>query len=774
MSDTSFSVGLKDDVSGPANSAAKALAKMASEAEKLSKIKNSFEGITGSKVSDAEFKKIQAFSDKMAKIESANLKAASKASAKLESDKMKVEAKTASESKKAEAAKIRDAEKAAKISENLAIKVESAKLKEATKVALASAKAKAKGEQQATKASPMTKISEVISGKIGTSFSGSLLGAGLQNILSGDIGAKLAQFGLGFEQIGTLAAGAAGLIGSVFVGACLAGVAAVGALVVGLGAAAFKFAEFGIRSGVFQENSLVELKTILKSSTEAEKVYSDAVKFAARTPFSTQETVDLFKSLIGAGFKPGDLERAATAIGDAVSTTGGGKETMGRVTQALAKIRATGKLQLDELNILFENRVVNQEDLYKTIADSMGVKDPTKVADLISKGKIKGDVAIEAILKTMETTRGGGMEAKSKTLEGAWSTLSSLPFELFDQAKAKKGGGMAGFYDSIKEIVNTINSAFAGNSTGAQMLVGWINGIATALTVVSKLMLSLVQGFLKGFGVDKLASSTKGLTELNPKSIEELGKNIAVVGAAAGTAASGMINLNAQIISAIGYASQFDAVLTVVKVTAIAIAVVVGVIAAAIGIVLLGVFITIAAPILVTIALVGAVIAVFWAFLAAIDSVVNAVSGLDLSSIGGNIVQGLINGMQSKMGELSAIASTMAATVKDGVAGATGLNLGSPSKVMKSFGGYTAEGLSQGISAGTAEVAKTSVNMAAAVTQGASTGSAGASGGGKGGIQIGTLNVTASGGGAEALKNSILEALEMISIEMGSLNPGAI
>lgn len=76
-------------------------------------------------------------------------------------------------------------------------------------------------------------------------------------------------------------------------------------------------------------------------------------------------------------------------------------------------------------------------------------------------------------------------------------------------------------------------------------------------------------------------------------------------------------------------------------------------------------------------------------------SIMDTLSGIDLSGIGRNIIEGLIGGISSMAGSVARTIGDIANTVKDGITGILGI--ASPSKVMIQYGGWTSEGLAIGM-----------------------------------------------------------------------------
>ncbi|MGE7880153.1 phage tail protein [Peribacillus muralis] len=88
-------------------------------------------------------------------------------------------------------------------------------------------------------------------------------------------------------------------------------------------------------------------------------------------------------------------------------------------------------------------------------------------------------------------------------------------------------------------------------------------------------------------------------------------------------------------------------------------------------------------------------------------------AAIDLTSIGKNIIQGLINGISSMAGAALSAAKGVAESIKGAVTGA--LNIHSPSRVMFEYGGFVTEGLGLGIEDGNDYVKKMALEMTGGV-----------------------------------------------------------
>lgn len=94
------------------------------------------------------------------------------------------------------------------------------------------------------------------------------------------------------------------------------------------------------------------------------------------------------------------------------------------------------------------------------------------------------------------------------------------------------------------------------------------------------------------------------------------------------------------------------------------------------------------------------------------NNAVNFLKGINLTSIGQNIIQGLINGIKSKIGAVVSAAKAIADRVKNTIKSA--MDIHSPSRVTKELGEHTGQGFANGIKSKTSTVEKSAKAVAAA------------------------------------------------------------
>lgn len=270
----------------------------------------------------------------------------------------------------------------------------------------------------------------------------------------------------GVVTVGAIAAAAA----------IMAIVAAIGAVVVGLGTLAVKgaiaFTSMAVQAGRFREDTLVSLEAMLKSGTEARKVFDMATKFAASSPFETNTVISAYKGLLAGGFGVGELDKWMGAIGDIATVKGA--DSIPQIIRGLSRLRSEGKLTGETLEVLRDSGLN-----MKRLAAAAGVTDVSKLIGL------DGKKAEEAILKTIQDSFGGASKAAGGTLTGMLSTLASQVYEVFYRAfsESEQGGtGVSALFGSIKEAVKSVLDFLSGE--GGKRLTSIVNQLGGGLSTV--------------------------------------------------------------------------------------------------------------------------------------------------------------------------------------------------------------------------------------------------------------------------------------------------
>ena len=125
---------------------------------------------------------------------------------------------------------------------------------------------------------------------------------------------------------------------------------------------------------------------------------SELRALAADTPMEYSDLTAMSRSLaVGFGDSPERMLELMTAIGDAGSAVGVTASDMEVMAQAMSRMNSSGKATLEYLNILQERGV----NVIGMLADEYG-RTQGEIYDMISKGEINGQDAVDIIQRGME------------------------------------------------------------------------------------------------------------------------------------------------------------------------------------------------------------------------------------------------------------------------------------------------------------------------------------------------------------------------------------
>jgi tape measure domain-containing protein len=204
----------------------------------------------------------------------------------------------------------------------------------------------------------------------------------------------------------------------------------------GIGAAVGKT---GVDFLGLQEQALTAFGTLLGSSSAGQAFFDKLQSFAATTPFELPGVLKTSQYLLAMGFNARDIIPDLTAVGNAVSATGGGQAELDRVATALGQIRAKGKVQGDEMLQLTENNI----NAWQYLADFLHTDIPNAMK-MVTKGQVSSEQGLNAILGGLakDPKFAGMMEKQSHTFTGLvsnmhdyWNKFSGVVMQpVFDQA----------------------------------------------------------------------------------------------------------------------------------------------------------------------------------------------------------------------------------------------------------------------------------------------------------------------------------------------------
>jgi tape measure domain-containing protein len=180
----------------------------------------------------------------------------------------------------------------------------------------------------------------------------------------------------------------------------------------------FDVAAASVQAAAAFEKQQIAFETLLGSADKAGALLNEIEQFAATTPFEQMGLMEGAKRLMAFGTAADDVVETMRNLGNAAM---GNQATMERLIDAYGKMRAKGKVTLEELNRFMEAGVPILDALaerYDTTTQNM--------LEMITKGKVMFE-DVDAALKDITTGEGkfaGMIEKQSQSLSGLLSTMN--------------------------------------------------------------------------------------------------------------------------------------------------------------------------------------------------------------------------------------------------------------------------------------------------------------------------------------------------------------
>lgn len=248
----------------------------------------------------------------------------------------------------------------------------------------------------------------------------------------------------------------------------------------------------GIEHTAMKESTVAGMSVVLGDKSKAQALVKEAIRFAAITPMTTEESIKGYQQLVMGGLDPSKVMGVMSAISDLSSINMDRRsEAVSNIARDIMEVQAAGKVTGRHLMNL-SNWGLPREELYRQLAGGIipQLKGASQgeVADAIHKGKVSAEAFFYAFEQTM-AKKGGGMlggisATQSRTMSGLWSTLISRPQELLmsmDRTPA---------WDSLKKALeNLVNVTDYNSPTGQRMqqvlsdaFSQWVNKLTSWLS----------------------------------------------------------------------------------------------------------------------------------------------------------------------------------------------------------------------------------------------------------------------------------------------------
>lgn len=277
----------------------------------------------------------------------------------------------------------------------------------------------------------------------------------------------------------------------------------------------------GIDFNAMLQTAQIGFSTMLGSAEKAEVFLERLAAFAAKTPFEYPELLDAAKRMLAYGFAAEEVLPVLNAVGNAAAALGAGGAGIDRITMALGQIRAKGKLAGEEMRQLTEAGV----PAWHILAEAMG----TTVAaaqDMVSKGLIPGQKAVEIITAGMTQRFGGMMASMENTWQGVTSSIKDIWRLTVGTLTQTLVGGLTkmliGFRDFLQQVYLVVKILFgkkAPQAVGAMTeslneQAGAAGGLSEAISDTGDAARKAAQAARRGLApFDELHRLTKGMSD---------------------------------------------------------------------------------------------------------------------------------------------------------------------------------------------------------------------------------------------------------------------
>ena len=228
----------------------------------------------------------------------------------------------------------------------------------------------------------------------------------------------------------------------------------------------------------FKEATLGAFSKLLGGAKAADAAFKATIKTADEIGIGYKEALGSVNSLLAQGFKVDQAQMLVKAMADLKSVNPAAN--LESIVSAIGKIKATGHLQGDELNMLNEAGL-SASLVYQALAKQMG-KTVEEVQKMQKAGKLGADEVIKAILSGIQATThlpiGEAAKQASSGLLGLLARIGQIPEGLLMAADASQGMGV------LKDVLRNINDAFAPSTAGGKAMAAALGELGNALAGV--------------------------------------------------------------------------------------------------------------------------------------------------------------------------------------------------------------------------------------------------------------------------------------------------
>lgn len=224
------------------------------------------------------------------------------------------------------------------------------------------------------------------------------------------------------------------------------------AAIVGAGALAKDFADFGISSASGLQSTNTNMQLLIGNTQQANKVMGDLYTFSRNTPFTFPEVADAAKTLLQYGATAQNVLGITEQLGNVVAVTGANYQHLADI---YGQVNAAGKIQMNDVQQLTENGVPIMQEMAKVTGTSMAQ---------ISQDMLNSSVSAQVFDKAMQEI--APSNALSQMADNLTTRMSSLQGALRSVAFEILGINI----DPIRGFVVEAGGLFDELSTGVENL----------------------------------------------------------------------------------------------------------------------------------------------------------------------------------------------------------------------------------------------------------------------------------------------------------------
>ena len=271
-----------------------------------------------------------------------------------------------------------------------------------------------------------------------------------------------------------------------------------------------------IKKGAEMETLRTGFISIAGGANKAAAIVKELNEFTAKTPFQLQEVSSAARQLLAVGTTRSQLQDRLKMLGDIAASSG---NSINDIAAIFSKVKAKGKVELENLNQLAERGIPIFDELRKATGDAN-----------MEFGA--GSVSVEDFNKALQnmTAEGGlaagAMENLSETVQGRMTTLmDNLGLEL--GKAAEKTGLMAGFGALLKDATTSLQGISGAAKSDVAAALGLAEEAMQGFGDVSQDNLDEVE--------TKSAQAQAALKKLHDQIKKGASQNIQIAGIFGGT-----------------------------------------------------------------------------------------------------------------------------------------------------------------------------------------------------------------------------------------------